>query len=137
MGIIQCRTGGRSVIAAVTSSPHTGDGGNNSRGDCHLADTLIISIRDVDITYKNEREKLKEEFISKLILSTAAPDESSATPYGPFNSADVAGPLSPLYPKLVLLPAIVLMTPVDTVTLRMRPLSAMYTLPGIQLYNNE
>ncbi len=60
-----------------------------------------------------------------------SPDESSANPYGPFKTADVAWPLSPLNVPIVPLPTIVVMIPVDTVILRIRLLllSAMYTLP--------
>ena len=55
---------------------------------------------------------------------------STATPHGPFNVADVAAPSSPL-DDAVPVPAMVVMMPVDTVTMRIRllPLSAMYTLP--------
>ena len=41
-------------------------------------------------------------------------DESNATPYGLYNCALVAGPLSPLLP-VVPVPAIVVMIPLDTV----------------------
>ena len=47
------------------------------------------------------------------------PAESTATPYGRLNWALVAGPLSPLNPY-VPFPAMVVITPFDT--LRMRPL---------------
>ncbi len=58
------------------------------------------------------------------------PEASSATPNGYFNMADVAWILSELKPA-VPVPAIVVMIPVETVTLRMQLLlaSAMYTLP--------
>ncbi len=46
------------------------------------------------------------------------PDESTVIPIGN-NPADVAGPLSPLK-LLMLLPAIVVIISVNTVTLRMR-----------------
>ncbi len=56
---------------------------------------------------------------------------STVTPYGLFNVADDAAPLSPLKPVLPV-PAIVDIIPVDTVTLRIRlfHVSAMYTLPN-------
>ena len=55
---------------------------------------------------------------------------STATPFGLLNVADVAAPPSPLNDVLPV-PAMVVMMPVDTVTLRIRSLkeSAMYTLP--------
>ena len=55
---------------------------------------------------------------------------SRATPYGLFSVADEAGPPSPLN-ELVPIPTMVVMMPVDTVTLRMAllPDAAMYTLP--------
>jgi hypothetical protein len=57
-------------------------------------------------------------------------DESTATPKGKFNPADLAWPPSPLN-SLLPVPATVVITLVDTVTLRIRlsPASAMYTLP--------
>ncbi len=58
------------------------------------------------------------------------PEVSTLTPYGKYNAALVAAPLSPL--KVVLpVPANVVIIPVETVTLRIRWLyrSAMYTLP--------
>jgi hypothetical protein len=59
------------------------------------------------------------------------PDESTATPYGFLNVAEVAAPPSPLKLPLVLLPANVLIRPVDIATLRIQllPYSAMYTFP--------
>jgi len=52
-------------------------------------------------------------------MDVELPDESSATPNGQYNVADVAWPLSPL--KLAdPVPAMVVIIPVDTVTLRMR-----------------
>ncbi len=62
------------------------------------------------------------------MLMHCIPDESSATPYGPYNAAEVAA--TPLL-VLVPLPAIVYIIPVDIVTLRtaLLLLSAMYTLP--------
>ena len=51
------------------------------------------------------------------------PDESSATPYGPYNVDDVAGPLSPLLLTDPPPPAIVAIIPVDTVTFRIRLLA--------------
>ena len=61
------------------------------------------------------------------------PDKSTDTPDGKFNLANIADDPSPLNDPLVLLPAMVVMMPVDTVTFRMRLLyvSAMYTLPMI------
>ena len=58
------------------------------------------------------------------------PAESAAIAYGPNKLADVAAPPSPRK-LLAPLPAIVEMTPVDMVILRIRLflLSAMYTLP--------
>ena len=66
-------------------------------------------------------------------IHVCLPDESNTILLGPFNVADVAAPLSPLKLPLVLLPAIVVMIPVDTITLRIRWLyvSAMYTLPNM------
>ncbi len=52
------------------------------------------------------------------------PAESTATPSGPFNSALVAGPLSPLKP-CVPFPATVVITPFETLRMRLLPVSAM------------
>ncbi len=61
------------------------------------------------------------------------PETSTATPTGFCNPAAVAGPLSPEKLPVSPLPAMVVIIPVDTVTLRTRllPVSAMYTLPII------
>ncbi len=58
------------------------------------------------------------------------PAESNTMPEGQFNVADVAGPPSPVKLPLVLLPATVVIIPVETVTFRMRllPWSAINTL---------
>src|SRR5437764_638988 len=58
------------------------------------------------------------------------PAASTATSLGILNSAEVAGPPSPLNPSLPL-PAIVVMVPaVSTLRIRRFPASAMYTLPA-------
>jgi len=87
---------------------------------------LIELIRDKYVAYTNELVQNH-----KQIKSIDKPDESNPTPPGEYNVADVAAPPSPLFP-LELLPATVLIIPVDTVTLRIRLLeeSAMYTLPS-------
>ena len=58
------------------------------------------------------------------------PEESSAKPLGPYNVADVAS-MPSVIKVVVPVPAIVVIMPVDIVTLRIRLLllSAMYTLP--------
>src|SRR5881296_1293217 len=69
----------------------------------------------------------------RLLPSSAMytfPAGSTATPTGKLNSAEVAGPPSPLNPSLPL-PAIVVMIPaVSTLRIRRFPASAMYTLPA-------
>ena len=68
VGTIQFCTSGIS-IAAVTSSPSTGDGGDDSRWDRHLADTVIESVRNINITCKNVRkrnEKVKYRLICNV-----------------------------------------------------------------------
>src|SRR5437016_592387 len=57
------------------------------------------------------------------------PASSTATPNGPFNWAPVADPLSPLKPCAPL-PATVVITPLETVRMRLLPQSAMYRLPA-------
>ena len=67
----------------------------------------------------------------RLLNAGALPDESTAIPLGSCNVAKVASPLSPLYPEVSMVPATVVMMPVETVTLRMQWKYGllMYTLP--------
>ena len=73
-------------------------------------------------------------FLILLLLDSAtyiSPEESNVSAAGQYNAAEVAAPPSP--EKLpVPVPAIVVISPVDTLTLRIRllPHSAMYKLPG-------
>ena len=83
-----------------------------------------LPILDVEILIYGYQQYYHQ--LHKLLCSGGAdsnysilPDASSATPSGYRNVADVAAPLSPL--KVVLpVPAIVVIIPVVTVTLRIR-----------------
>ena len=57
------------------------------------------------------------------------PAVSTAMPCGSFNWALVAGPLSPLKPR-VPFPATVVITPFESLRTRMLPESTMYRLPA-------
>ena len=86
---------------------------------------MIIRITDVYVAYQKKRVNNETPRRRDYV-----PDESTATLEGEDNDEDVAT-LSPLKPAFVLLPAIVDIMPVDTVTLRIRLLSVSttYTLP--------
>ena len=90
-----------------------GDGGDIPCGDSNLADTVVVFIPDVQVTYVKHK---KYEEIKRINMKKCVPAESNATPNGWYNEADVAGPISPT-PTI---PEIVDIIPVDTVTFRMR-----------------
>ena len=76
---------------------------------------MIRIVTDIDISYDNEWGWTCWEREDVVIV----PDESTAIPVGFMIVADVAGPVSPLKP-VTPVPAIVVITPVDIVTLRTR-----------------
>src|SRR6266851_5705592 len=73
---------------------------------------------------------------TRLLLLSAmysSPAPLTVTPAGPFSSADVAGPPSPVWPLVpVALPAKVEMIPDEAATfgIRLLPVSAMYRSPA-------
>ncbi len=60
--------------------------------DSHLADTTIIRINDIHVTLMGQIHKYRKEYTLRIGI----PDESTATPNGLYNFADVAAPPSPL-----------------------------------------